>query len=170
MFFKANETIKLNMSRKDAVNIFEKEFYDMHKAGYTLSTRIIHTDYNGKKFTGFVDDDGKYTARYIGNVENDRYYRSAPLSEVTFNEKGATTNVNIKVKSKYNAFYFGLSLLVLIVAIVLLIVLFNTSLKIPFIVITAVAVVINGIVLAISKKSIDDVLSEFYYIFKFNNN
>lgn len=123
-----------------------------------------------KKFTGFVDDHGKYTARYIGNVENDRYYRSAPLSEVTFNEKGATTNVNIKVKSKYNAFYFGLSLLVLIVAIVLLIVLFNTSLKIPFIAITAVAVVINGIVLAISKKSVDDVLSEFYYIFKFNNN
>ena len=84
MFFTANDSIKLNMSRDDAIKLFEKTFYDMHKAGYTLSTRIIHTDYNGKKFTGFIDDSGKYIARYIGNVENDRYYRSAPLSEVSF--------------------------------------------------------------------------------------
>lgn len=47
---------------------------------------------------------------------------------------------------------------------------FNTTLKIPFIAITAVAVVINCVVLGISKKSVDDVLSEFYYIFKYNNN
>lgn len=53
MFFTANDSIKLNMSRDDAIKLFEKTFYDMHKAGYTLSTRIIHTDYNGKKFTGF---------------------------------------------------------------------------------------------------------------------
>ena len=75
MFFTANDSIKLNMSRDDAIKLFEKTFYDMHKAGYTLSTRIIHTDYNGKKFTGFIDNSGKYIARYIGNVENDRYYR-----------------------------------------------------------------------------------------------
>lgn len=49
MFFTANDSIKLNMSRDDAIKLFEKTFYDMHKAGYTLSTRIIHTDYNGKK-------------------------------------------------------------------------------------------------------------------------
>lgn len=48
MFFTANDSIKLNMSRDDAIKLFEKTFYDMHKAGYTLSTRIIHTDYNGK--------------------------------------------------------------------------------------------------------------------------
>lgn len=62
MFFTANDSIKLNMSRDDAIKLFEKTFYDMHKAGYTLSTRIIHTDYNGKKFTGFIDDSGKYIA------------------------------------------------------------------------------------------------------------
>ncbi|MCI5735606.1 MAG: hypothetical protein MR281_05665 [Eubacterium sp.] len=170
MFFTADDSIKLNMSRDEAIALFEKEFYDMHKAGYTLSTRIIHTDYNGKKFTGVVDDDGKYTARYIGNVENDRYYRSAPLSKISFDGDEKSACVNIKVKSKYNSFYFALSLLVLVVAIILLAVLFNTSLKIPFIAITAVAVIINIVVLAISKKSVDDVLSEFYYIFKYNNN
>lgn len=170
MFFTANDSIKLNMSRDDAIKLFEKTFYDMHKAGYTLSTRIIHTDYNGKKFTGFIDDSGKYIARYIGNVENDRYYRSAPLSEVSFDGNDKNSTVNIKVKSKYNAFYFALSLLLLIVAAVLLIVMFNTTLKIPFIAITAVAVVISCVVLGISKKSVDDVLSEFYYIFKYNNN
>ena len=163
MFFTVNDSIKLNMSRDDAIKLFEKTFYDMHKAGYTLSTRIIHTDYNAKKFTGFIDDSGKYIARYIGNVENDRYYRSAPLSEVSFDGDDKSSTVNIKVKSKYNAFYFALSL-------VLLIVLFNTTLKIPFIAITAVAVVMNCVVLGISKKSVDDVLSEFYYIFKYNNN
>ena len=105
MFFTANDIIKLNMSRDDAIKLFEKTFYDMHKAGYTLSTRIIHTDYNGKKFTGFIDDSGKYNARYIGNVENDRYYRSAPLSEVSFDGDDNSSTVNIKVKSKYNAFY-----------------------------------------------------------------
>ena len=51
MFFTANDSIKLNMSRDDAIKLFEKTFYDMHKAGYTLSTRIIHTDYNGKKLS-----------------------------------------------------------------------------------------------------------------------
>ena len=44
MFFTADDSIKLNMSRDEAIALFEKEFYDMHKAGYTLSTRIIHTD------------------------------------------------------------------------------------------------------------------------------
>ena len=170
MFFTANDSIKLNMSRDDAIKLFEKTFYDMHKAGYTLSTRIIHTDYNGKKFTGVIDDSGKYIARYIGNVENDRYYRSAPLSEVSFDGNDKSSTVNINVKSKFNAFYFALSLLLLIVAVILLIVMFNTTLKIPFIAITAVAVVINCVVLGISKKSVDDVLSEFYYIFKYNNN
>lgn len=106
MFFTANDSIKLNMSRDDAIKLFEKTFYDMHKAGYTLSTRIIHTDYNGKKFTGFIDDSGKYIARYIGNVENDRYYRSAPLSEVSFDGNDKSSTVNINVKSKFNAFYF----------------------------------------------------------------
>ena len=115
MFFTANDSIKLNMSRDDAIKLFEKTFYDMHKAGYTLSTRIIHTDYNGKKFTGFIDDSGKYIARYIGNVENDRYYRSAPLSEVSFDGNDKSSTVNINVKSKFNAFYFALSLLLLIV-------------------------------------------------------
>ena len=157
MFFTANDSIKLNMSRDDAIKLFEKTFYDMHKAGYTLSTRIIHTDYNGKKFTGFIDDSGKY-------------YRSAPLSEVSFDGNDKSSTVNINVKSKFNAFYFALSLLLLIVAVILLIVMFNTTLKIPFIAITAVAVVINCVVLGISKKSVDDVLSEFYYIFKYNNN
>ena len=149
MFFTANDSIKLNMSRDDAIKLFEKTFYDMHKAGYTLSTRIIHTDYNGKKFTGFIDNSGKYIARYIGNVENDRYYRSAPLSEVSFDGNDKSSTVNINVKSKFNAFYFALSLLLLIVAVILLIVMFNTTLKIPFISITAVAVVMNCVVLGI---------------------
>lgn len=33
MFFTANDSIKLNMSRDDAIKLFEKTFYDMHKAG-----------------------------------------------------------------------------------------------------------------------------------------
>jgi len=152
------------------LSFLKKRFTICIRQGYTLSTRIIHTDYNGKNFTGFIDDSGKYIARYIGNVENDRYYRSAPLSEVSFDGNDKSSTVNINVKSKYNAFYFALSLLLLIVAVVLLIVMFNTTLKIPFIAITAAAVVINCVVLGISKKSVDDVLSEFYYIFKYNNN
>ncbi len=47
---------------------------------------------------------------------------------------------------------------------------FNTTLEIPFTAITAVAIIINCVVLGISRKNIDDELSEFYYIFKYNNN
>lgn len=166
MFFKANEKIELDMSREKAIALFENSFYDMHKAGYTLSTRIIHTDYNGKKFTGFTDDSGKYVARYIGNVENDRYYRSAPLSKVSFDGDEKSTTVNIKMKSNFNAFFFIIAAIMLIAAIVLLIIEFNTSLRLPFIVVSVIAFIINCVVLVISKKSVDDVLSEFYFIFK----
>ena len=31
MFFTANDSIKLNMSRDDAIKLFEKTFYDMHR-------------------------------------------------------------------------------------------------------------------------------------------
>ncbi len=169
MFFICKDTVKIDKSRADAVSLFEKSFYDMHKAGYTFSTRIIHADYNGKKFTGVVDDDGIYTARYIGNVENDRYYRTAPISKIGFDGDDNNCNVNIVTKANYYVFFFIISLIVLIAAVVLLIVSFNTSLKVPFIVITAIAIVINIVVLALSKKSIDDVQSELLYILKYND-
>ena len=62
-----------------------------------------------------------------------------------------------------------ISLIVLITAVVLLVILFKTSLQIPFIVITAIVFVLNIVVLALSKKSIDDAQSELLYILKYND-
>ncbi len=169
MFFTCKDIIKLDISRDKAISLFEKYFYNMHKAGYTFSIRIIHADYNGKKFTGVVDENGIYTARYIGNVENDRYYRSAPISKIEFDGDNHNCNVNVNTKANYYMFFFAISLIVLIVSVVLLSVLFNTSLQIPFIVITAIAFVINIVVLTLSKKSIDDVQSELLYILKYDD-
>ena len=169
MFFTCKDNIKLDISRSDAISLFEKYFYNMHKAGYTFSTRIIHADYNGKKFTGVVDDNGIYTARYIGNVENDRYYRTAPISKSEFDGDNNKCNVKVNTKANYYLFFFVISLIVLIAAVVLLVILFKTSLQIPFIVITAIVFVLNIVVLALSKKSIDDVQSELLYILKYND-
>ena len=62
-----------------------------------------------------------------------------------------------------------ISLIALIAAVVLLVILFKTSLQIPFIVITAIVFVLNIVVLALSKKSIDDVQSALLYILKYKD-
>ncbi len=169
VFLNCKDVIKLDIGRDDAISLFNKSFYDMHKAGYTFSTRIIHADYNGKKFTGVVDDNGVYTARYIGNVENDRYYRTAPISKIEFDGDDNKCNVKVKTKANYYLFFFIISLIVLIAAVVLLVVLFNTTLKIPFIAITDIAFVFNIVILVLSKKTIDDAQSELLYILKYKD-